>query len=326
MLRIVARLSLPGPDDAPQVAFDECDAGAFHRHVGAGAHGDADVGLGQCRRVVDAVAGHRDHVPFGLKPLDHLPFLLGQHLGPDLVDPEFPRHGLGGRAAVAREHDDSQALGVESPTASGADSLIGSAMPSRPAGSAVDRDEDDRLAVACGASRPVLASSPASTPSSSSSFALPIATALAVDGARTPRPVSDSNACAWPAFSPRSRQPWRSPRPADARSRAPGSRPGAGARTRPDPAAGHDGDQARLALGERSGLVDDQRVDLLEDFQRLGVLDQYARRRPAAGPDHDRHGRGQAEAHGQAMISTATALTKRMRQRGSGPKRPRRRT
>jgi hypothetical protein len=43
---------------------------AVHRHVGAGAHGDADIGLGQRRRVVDAVAGHRDDAALGLQLLD----------------------------------------------------------------------------------------------------------------------------------------------------------------------------------------------------------------------------------------------------------------
>ena len=38
------------------------DAGAFHRHVGAGAHRDADIRGGERGRVVDAVAGHRDDV------------------------------------------------------------------------------------------------------------------------------------------------------------------------------------------------------------------------------------------------------------------------
>ena len=36
------------------------DVRRLHRHVGAGADGDADVRLGQRRRVVDAVADHRD--------------------------------------------------------------------------------------------------------------------------------------------------------------------------------------------------------------------------------------------------------------------------
>ena len=53
--------------------------------------------------------------------------------------------------------------------------------------------------------------------------------------------------------------------------------------------------QPRLALGQRPGLVDDQRVDLLQDFERLGVPDQHAGERAASGADHDRHRRRQPE-------------------------------
>ena len=49
-----------GADDAAQVALDQRHAGALHGDVGAGAHRDADVGLGKRGRVVDAVAGHGD--------------------------------------------------------------------------------------------------------------------------------------------------------------------------------------------------------------------------------------------------------------------------
>ena len=48
-----------GAHETAEVAFHQRDAGALHGHVGAGAHGDADVGLGERRRVVDAVARHR---------------------------------------------------------------------------------------------------------------------------------------------------------------------------------------------------------------------------------------------------------------------------
>ena len=44
----------------------------------------------------------------------------------------------------------------------------------------------------------------------------------------------------------------------------------------------HDGDDLRLAFGQRAGLVDDQRVDLLHALERLGVLDQNAGLRAAA--------------------------------------------
>ena len=47
-------------DDAGEIAFQQRDAGAFHRDIGAGAHGDADFGGRERRRIVDAVAGHRD--------------------------------------------------------------------------------------------------------------------------------------------------------------------------------------------------------------------------------------------------------------------------
>ena len=49
------------------------------------------------------------------------------------------------------------------------------------------------------------------------------------------------------------------------------------------------------ALGQRAGLVDDQRVDGLEALQRLGVPDEHAEAGGAADADHDRHRRRQAE-------------------------------
>ena len=49
-----------GAHDSGEIAFDQSDAAAFHGNVGAGAHGDSDIGLSECGRVVDAVAGHGD--------------------------------------------------------------------------------------------------------------------------------------------------------------------------------------------------------------------------------------------------------------------------
>ena len=96
-----------------QIALDQGDARAFHRHVGAGAHRDSDVRLRQRGRVVDAVAGHRDHPPLSLQPLDLVGLLVGQHLGADLVDPELACHRFGRGAAVAGQHDDSQPFGLQ---------------------------------------------------------------------------------------------------------------------------------------------------------------------------------------------------------------------
>ena len=96
-----------------QVALEQRDAGALDGDVGAGAHGDADVGRGQRRRVVDAVAGHRDDAALAPQPLDDRALLVGQHLGLDLVDAEPPGDGLGGRPVVAGQHDDADALAAQ---------------------------------------------------------------------------------------------------------------------------------------------------------------------------------------------------------------------
>ena len=88
----------------------------------------------------------------------------------------------------------------------------------------------------------------------------------------------------------------------------------------------------RLAFGERAGLVDHQRVDLLHAFERLGVLDQHAQLRAAADADHDRHRRGEAEragagddqhAHGGDQPEGKARFRPERRPGGEGDKRDR---
>ena len=64
--------------------------------------------------------------------------------------------------------------------------------------------------------------------------------------------------------------------------------------------AGRTGDtrDTRAALGERAGLVDDQRRDARQGLERLGVPDQHAGRGSPADADHDRHRRREAERAG----------------------------
>ena len=69
MTRIVARDSAIADAHEARVAADERDVGRLDRDVGAGADGDAQVGLGERRRVVDAVADHRDPAALGLEAL-----------------------------------------------------------------------------------------------------------------------------------------------------------------------------------------------------------------------------------------------------------------
>src|SRR6185312_9384318 len=50
-----------------------------------------------------------------------------------------------------------------------------------------------------------------------------------------------------------------------------------------------DFDELGLADSQRTGFVDDERVDLLHQLQRLGVLDQHPGCCTPACPHHDRH-------------------------------------
>ena len=57
--------------------------------------------------------------------------------------------------------------------------------------------------------------------------------------------------------------------------------------------------EGRFAQGQRSGLVDHQSVDLFQEFERLGIFDEHAGGRAAAGADHDRHRRRKTECAGE---------------------------
>src|SRR3546814_4363026 len=95
------------------ITLEQSDTRAFDSDVGARPHGDADIGSGQGRRIVDAVAGHGNHPAFTLEPGDYGALLVRQDLGLDLIDPKPPSNRLGGRAVVARQHDDPDALCLE---------------------------------------------------------------------------------------------------------------------------------------------------------------------------------------------------------------------
>jgi hypothetical protein len=73
---------------------------------------------------------------------------------------------------------------------------------------------------------------------------------------------------------------------------------------------GHDRDQARLALGEGAGLVHHQGVHLVQDLDGLGVLEQHAQGRGLPAATMMDIGVARPSAQGQAMISTAMALTR----------------
>ena len=87
------------PFNRGEVVVGEQHVCGLARHFGAaGAHGDADVGLLEGGRVVDAVAGHCHDLTVGLEGLHQLQFLGRRHPGKyvypidtlgDAIRPEF---------------------------------------------------------------------------------------------------------------------------------------------------------------------------------------------------------------------------------------------
>ena len=92
--------------DAAEVAFHQGDAGAFHCDIGAGAHGDSDVGGGEGGRVVDAIARHGDDVALLAELADALVFMLWLDAGFDVIEAKGSGDDLGAALVVAGEHDD----------------------------------------------------------------------------------------------------------------------------------------------------------------------------------------------------------------------------
>ena len=86
------------------------------RDVGAGADRDADIGLRQRRRVVDAVADHRDDRARGLEPRDLGGLVGGQDLGQHPIGsmPTCARDRVArSRRLIAGEHPDLDARPLE---------------------------------------------------------------------------------------------------------------------------------------------------------------------------------------------------------------------
>src|SRR3546814_1994365 len=83
----------PCPHDPAEIALDQGEAGALDRDIGAGAHGDPDIGLSERRRIVHAIPGHRHFASFGLQLSTDPRLVLGQHIGAYLVDAEAAGNG-----------------------------------------------------------------------------------------------------------------------------------------------------------------------------------------------------------------------------------------
>ena len=91
-------------DQLGRVGIEIDHVAGLARGLGAGVHGDADIGLRQRRRVVGAVAAHRDQLALGLLVADQLQLVLGRRLREEVVDAGFGGDRRRGHRVVAGDH------------------------------------------------------------------------------------------------------------------------------------------------------------------------------------------------------------------------------
>lgn len=75
-----------GLRNAAQIPLDQRHLGAVHGHAGARAHRHANIGLGQRRRIVDAIAGHRHDAALALQARHQRQLVGGLDTAMHLVD------------------------------------------------------------------------------------------------------------------------------------------------------------------------------------------------------------------------------------------------
>src|SRR6266511_4857591 len=184
-----------GTHNVEGVGAHEHDVGGFDGHVGAGADGDAEVGLREGGGVVDAVPDHGDPAPGRLQLGDLGGLVAGKDLRDHGVDAQLPGDARRGGPVVAGEHDhlDAEVVqrddrGAEVSRGASAMPMTAAALPSTAAMTAVRPP-------AANSSRRA-ASSPRSTPSRSASRRLPTTTRRPSTSATAPWPATFSNRCA----------------------------------------------------------------------------------------------------------------------------------
>src|SRR5215813_13145797 len=88
----------------------------------------------------------------------------------------------------------------------------------------------------------------------------------------------------------------------------------------PDIAGRRDAHKARPALGQGAGLVDDEGIDFSINSRASAFLTRTPTCAPRPVPTMIDIGVARPRAQGQAMMSTATALTSAKPMAGAGPK------
>src|SRR3546814_10724907 len=88
-------LEADGVAGGAEITPYEGDVAGFDGDVGAGAHGEAEVGLGEGGGVVDAVTDHGHRAALSLEALGAVDLVLRQHLAADVVDADLGGDGAG---------------------------------------------------------------------------------------------------------------------------------------------------------------------------------------------------------------------------------------
>ena len=100
-------------DQLRRVAVEVDHVAGLARGLRAGVHGDAHVGLRERRRVVGAVADHRDQLAALLLLADARELVLGLGLGDEVVHARLGGDGGGGERIVAGDHHGADAHRAE---------------------------------------------------------------------------------------------------------------------------------------------------------------------------------------------------------------------
>src|SRR5205085_4992326 len=121
---------------------EQGDVGTLDGDVGSRPDSDAEVGLHEGRRVVDAVADHGHGAAVALEAADHGDLVGGEHFGEDRRDADLAGDRLGGGLVVAGDHDDVDAHGAQVGDRGGGGGLEGGGHGQHPSGRPVPSGEE----------------------------------------------------------------------------------------------------------------------------------------------------------------------------------------
>src|SRR5262249_42876414 len=91
-------------DDLRWAAFHEHDIPGLDRNVGPGADGNAEIGLRECWRIIDAVADEGDTFAVLLQTFNLAGLVLRQYFGEEPIDVKLAGDSVCRRTIVASNH------------------------------------------------------------------------------------------------------------------------------------------------------------------------------------------------------------------------------